>query len=102
MPDHLLEVRDLCVNFSVPSKFFGKKQYIRAVDGIDFDVKAGEVLGLVGESGCGKSTPVSYTHLYDAYAATLHFDPSRTLPGIMESSLFTDFMRSPNCSKSSD
>ena len=56
MPDHLLEVRDLCVNFSVPSKFFGKKQYIRAVDGIDFDVKAGEVLGLVGESGCGKST----------------------------------------------
>ena len=56
MPDHLLEVRDLCVNFSVPSRFFGKKQYIRAVDGIDFDVKAGEVLGLVGESGCGKST----------------------------------------------
>ena len=56
MPDHLLKVRELSVNFSVPSSFFGKKQHIRALDGIDFDVRAGEVLGLVGESGCGKST----------------------------------------------
>ena len=34
----------------------GKKNYIYAVDGVDFQIKKGETLGLVGESGCGKST----------------------------------------------
>ncbi|MEE2856600.1 MAG: ABC transporter ATP-binding protein [Planctomycetota bacterium] len=45
----LLQIRDLHTSFSVEG------QTARAVDGVDFDVLAGEVLGLVGESGCGKS-----------------------------------------------
>ncbi|WP_055602333.1 ABC transporter ATP-binding protein [Streptomyces aureus] len=49
----LLRVRDLAVTF--PGRRRGSAP-IRAVDGIGFDVAAGETLGLVGESGCGKST----------------------------------------------
>ena len=56
MSDILLQLQDLRVYFSATSGGFGKKQYIKAVDGIDLDARAGEVLGLVGESGCGKST----------------------------------------------
>ncbi|MEU6132175.1 ABC transporter ATP-binding protein [Saccharopolyspora sp. NPDC047091] len=46
----LLEVRDLVVEFPAPGGAF------RAVDGVDFDVHRGHTLGIVGESGCGKST----------------------------------------------
>ncbi|MFJ5073147.1 ABC transporter ATP-binding protein [Streptomyces sp. NPDC088553] len=49
----LLRVRDLTVTFPGRRRGAGP---IRAVDGIGFDVAAGETLGLVGESGCGKST----------------------------------------------
>ena len=47
----LLEVRDLAVEFTL-----GDGRTARAVDGISFDVEAGEAVGLVGESGCGKTT----------------------------------------------
>jgi oligopeptide/dipeptide ABC transporter ATP-binding protein len=46
----LLEVRDLRVEFAIPGGT------VRAVDGISFDVDTGEAVGLVGESGCGKTT----------------------------------------------
>ncbi|HUX37909.1 MAG TPA: oligopeptide/dipeptide ABC transporter ATP-binding protein [Rectinemataceae bacterium] len=54
----LLEVKDLKMHFPVGRKglFGGEQQYIYAVDGVNFSIKKGETLGLVGESGCGKST----------------------------------------------
>jgi oligopeptide transport system ATP-binding protein len=55
----LLDVKGLKMHFPIGSKNLfgvGEKNYIRAVDGVDFQIKRGETLGLVGESGCGKST----------------------------------------------
>ena len=47
--DNLLEVRNL------KTYFFTEDGVVKAVDGVDFTVRRGEILGLVGESGCGKS-----------------------------------------------
>jgi peptide/nickel transport system ATP-binding protein len=58
-PDVLLSVRDLTKSFTTRgSGWFGKgtDTPVRAVDGVSFDIKRGECLGLVGESGCGKTT----------------------------------------------
>jgi len=53
----IMEVRDLVCHFSIKGiSFFGKKRKLRAVDGINFSVEKGETYGIVGESGCGKST----------------------------------------------
>ncbi|MDF5734743.1 MULTISPECIES: ABC transporter ATP-binding protein [unclassified Nostoc] len=52
----LLEIRNLKVGFPVRGVFGGTKRYNMAVNGVSFDVKPGETLGLVGESGCGKTT----------------------------------------------
>src|SRR5690606_3408404 len=55
--DTLLEVNDLRMYFPIKSGFFSKVAgYVKAVDGVTFNIKRGETLGLVGESGCGKST----------------------------------------------
>jgi oligopeptide/dipeptide ABC transporter ATP-binding protein len=55
--DILLEVRNLVKYFEVGAGFFGgHRGTVRAVDGVSFTIRRGETLGLVGESGCGKTT----------------------------------------------
>jgi oligopeptide/dipeptide ABC transporter ATP-binding protein len=57
MAEPLLEVRDLKKHFPVKgSGLWGKRHFVKAVDGVSFAVNRGETLGLVGESGCGKTT----------------------------------------------
>ena len=53
----LLQVRDLVKHFPVRRGVFGRvRDHVKAVDGVSFDLSAGKTLGLVGESGCGKTT----------------------------------------------
>jgi oligopeptide transport system ATP-binding protein len=53
----ILEVKDLKKYFSIKKGFMGKgKNFVRAVDGVDLQLEEGKTMGLVGESGCGKST----------------------------------------------
>ncbi|MGH6861595.1 MAG: ABC transporter ATP-binding protein [Phyllobacterium sp.] len=58
-PDILLQVRDLTKSYAIrKSGLFGAQDrtLVKAVDGVSFDIRRGECLGLVGESGCGKTT----------------------------------------------
>jgi peptide/nickel transport system ATP-binding protein len=52
----LLEVHNLKVSFPIAQSLFTKAKELRAVDGVSFVLRQGETLGVVGESGCGKST----------------------------------------------
>ena len=56
----LLQIKDLKVHFPIEKGVLFKRKVgaVRAVDGISFNVMKGEALGLVGESGCGKSTTI--------------------------------------------
>ncbi len=72
----LLEVRDLRTHFTQSSGLFGGgRTVIRAVDGVSFDVWPGETLGIVGESGCGKTTlGRTILRLVEPTSGTLRFD----------------------------
>ena len=73
MSDALVQVQDLKQHFAVRDNF--KKLTLKAVDGVSFEINAGETLGLVGESGCGKTT-VGRTmlHLYEPTSGKVIFD----------------------------
>jgi oligopeptide transport system ATP-binding protein len=72
----LLHVEDLMMHFPIYRGVIRKQVgAVRAVDGISFDVKRGETLGLVGESGCGKSTTGrAILQLYKPTAGKVEFD----------------------------
>lgn len=54
--DNILKLENLKMYFPVSRGFLSPKTYVKAVDGVSFSVKRGETFGLVGESGCGKTT----------------------------------------------
>ena len=75
--DTLLEVADLKVHFPVGSayKFWDKSNSVKAVDGVSFQIRRGETLGLVGESGCGKTTlGRALLRLLDTTTGDVYFD----------------------------
>lgn len=71
---NLLEVKNLKQHFSIPNGFL-KSLTLKAVDDVSFNIKEGETLGLVGESGCGKTTVGrSILQLYKPTAGEVWFD----------------------------
>ena len=74
--DSLLRVDDLVMHFPIYRGVIQRQVgAIRAVDGVSFDIKRGETLGLVGESGCGKSTTGrTILQLYRPTAGSVHFE----------------------------
>ena len=72
----LLSVRDLQVRFPSDQAYSEKvERYVKAVDGVDFDVYRGQTLGLVGESGCGKTTTGrAVMRLIEPTGGTVNFD----------------------------
>lgn len=80
-PEYLVQVRGLKMHFPVNTGF-AKTTMLKAVDGVSFDIRKGETLGMVGESGCGKTT-VGRTmlHLYKPTAGEVWFDGKRIEKG---------------------
>ena len=75
--DPLLRVEDLCQYFPL-----GKRRELHAVDHVSFEIKKGEVFGLVGESGCGKTTTGrSIIKIYDITGGDVYFKGKRICAG---------------------
>ena len=73
MAEHLLQVEGLKQHFPIKTGFF-KKTMLKAVDGVSFTIDKGETMGLVGESGCGKTTVGrSLLRLYKPTAGVIRF-----------------------------
>ncbi len=77
----LLEVRDLKKYFPHKAGWFSReKKWVHAVDGISFEIRTGETLGLVGESGCGKSTTARLVlRLVEPTAGTISYEGENLL-----------------------
>ena len=74
----LLRVKNLCQYFRLDATTVNK-----AVDNVSFDIKKGEVFGLVGESGCGKTTTGrSIIKLYDITSGSVYFKDQRICAGV--------------------
>ena len=75
-PEYILEIKNLKKYFPLNRNFFGKPQtYLRAVDNVSFGVKKGQTIGVVGESGCGKTTlGRTILKLYDSDGGKIWFD----------------------------
>ena len=85
----LLEVRDLHVHFPFRrgGMFNAERGHIRAVDGVSFTVGQGQTLGLVGESGCGKSTTArAILNLIRPTSGEVLFDGAR-IDGLSEAAM---------------
>ena len=80
MSEYLLEVKDLKQYFPIRTGWFSSKP-LKAVDGVSFNIKPGETLGLVGESGCGKTT-VGRTilHLYKPTSGEIIYNGTKITP----------------------
>ncbi|MGH2626888.1 MAG: ATP-binding cassette domain-containing protein, partial [Anaerolineales bacterium] len=88
MSSPVLEVRGLKKHFPARQGLFGRgATWVKAVDGVDFAVHPGETLGLIGESGCGKTTTSKLILLQEApTAGTIAFD-GRDIAGLEGKSL---------------
>ena len=76
-PDTVLKVTDLKVHFPITAGIIARRQVgtVKAVDGVSFEVARGETLGLVGESGCGKSTTgLAVLRMLDITSGTVEFE----------------------------
>ncbi|MBO5046322.1 MAG: dipeptide ABC transporter ATP-binding protein [Clostridia bacterium] len=75
-PEYLLQVKNLKKYFPLKKSFLSKNQtYLRAVDGISFNLKQGKTVGIVGESGCGKTTMGrTVLRLYDVTGGEILFE----------------------------
>ena len=75
-PDAILEVRNLTKYFPVGTDFFGRPtRFLKAVDDVSFKIKKGSTLGIVGESGCGKTTlGRTILRLHPATSGEIYFD----------------------------
>lgn len=74
--ENLLEIKNLKKHFKMGKKgFFQKERILKAVDGVTFSIKKGETFGLVGESGCGKTTVGRcITRIYEPTSGEIIFD----------------------------
>lgn len=75
MSEALVELKNVKKEFLASKKFMGEKKFVKAVNGVSFEIYRGETLAIVGESGCGKSTTGRLINkLLDADEGEIFFD----------------------------